>query len=80
MTKRKQSVSGCIFNNSYIYAIGGQSWNDSFLNDIEMYNIMDNAWHKVKLSQEANLLSPRYCCLSIQINDRSILIAGGFGE
>ena len=79
MSQQKQNVSACIFNNKYIFAIGGFN-KKQYLSDIEKYDINHNQWEVFQISQQYTHFLPRDLAFSHQLNDSSILIAGGKNE
>ena len=74
----KQNFSACIFNNKYIYTIGG-FYKGKLLNFIDRYDIGTNIWSSVALTNVIEL-TERGGAFSYQINPMKILIAGGEGK
>ena len=77
MPKAKESASACIFNNKSVFVFSG--WNDNVMNDIEKYNIFDNAWETIKIAYNDEL-PPKSNVLTFQMNENTILIGGGFSN
>ena len=48
MDHPKQNVSVCIFNDKYIYSVGGYNSQKNF-DDINKYNIRGDKWKSIQL-------------------------------
>ena len=79
MKKQRDGASACLFNNQFIYIIGGGS-NDEYehLNDIEKYDITENSMETIEIVSEQQL-PEKTLCLSFCIDSSSILIVDGDG-
>jgi len=91
MRKKKILTSSCMFNNEFIYVIGGKGEDDKGnfgqLNDIEKYSIKEDKWDNIQMEKGGFFkkifnteLTPRNSVLAFQISPTCILIAGGLGK
>ena len=53
MNNNKTQSSACIFNNKYIFVIGG--YFNGYLNDIEKYSIEHNTWENIVMAGDYKL-------------------------
>jgi len=86
MNQKKRNASVCIFNNQFIFAIGGYNnkiynkhgtLNNKFLKEIEKYEIETNTWQTIEITGDQQLSVRRCYSFCFQTSSSSILIAGG---
>lgn len=52
MSQKKSKISACIFNNQFIYSIGGLTEGQNYIqiyNEIEKYDIGENTWSLIQI-------------------------------
>ena len=73
MNKGRYSFSATIINSQYIYAFGGQTSSDNYLDSIERYNISGNSWQTLNMKLSVKRANTSCFCP----NPNEIVLFGG---
>ena len=80
LNSAKYVVGGCVFNDRYIYIFGGAGAHyQAYLEEIELLDCEEEeeGWKKVTIVNKEGW-SPRYYIQAIQVDNRNILLFGGY--